>query len=428
MTMRVLVVGGGGREHALVWKLGQSPLVGEIICAPGNAGIAELAESVQVTPNDLDGIVRLAKERRVDLAVIGPEDPLAAGLADRLTEAGVATAGPSAAAARIESSKAWAKELMHEAGVPTGRAIAVDSIDAGRRAIAAFVAPVVVKADGLAAGKGVAVCDTIAAAERTLATYMDQRVFGDAGATVLIEEYLAGQEVSMLALTDGHTIYLLAPACDYKRAFDGDEGPNTGGMGVYTPVPAFDVDLHAEIQRTVLEPTVAALAVNGSPMCGVLYAGLILTADGPKVLEFNARFGDPESQVVLPTLNGDLATLLDAVARGRLADVATPRADGAAVGVVLASGGYPGAYQTGHPIDGLDRVPNDVLVFHAGTARDNGGRVVTAGGRVLTVVGHGPDLASARDRAYAGAAEISFYGMQMRQDIALREVQDQGGR
>jgi phosphoribosylamine--glycine ligase len=300
--------------------------------------------------------------------------------------------------------------------------VAVNTIEDGRRVIAEFGAPVVVKADGLAAGKGVAVCDTTDAAERTLTGYMDQRLLGDAGATVLIEEYLTGQEVSILALTDGRTIYPLAPACDYKRAFDGDVGPNTGGMGAYTPVPAFAEDLQAEIQRTVLEPTVAALAATGSPMRGVLYAGLILTEEGPKVLEFNARFGDPETQVILPTLDGDLAALLDAVVRGRLADIAAPSAHDAAVGVVLASGGYPGTYQTGHPIDGLDRVPDDVLVFHAGTVHDDAGRVVTAGGRVLTVVGQGSDLASARERAYAGAAAISFAGMQVRQDIALREI------
>ncbi|MDP8908005.1 MAG: phosphoribosylamine--glycine ligase [Chloroflexota bacterium] len=420
--MRVLIVGGGGREHALAWKLAQSSRVGDLLCAPGNAGTVALAETIGIPVSDLDGVVQLAGERRVDLVVIGPEDPLAAGLADRLAAAGIATAGPNAAAARIESSKVWAKDLMREAGVPTGRAVVVRSVVEGRRAIGEFGAPVVVKADGLAAGKGVAVCATIEEAEAVLHVFLDQRVLGDAGATLLIEEHLTGQEVSILALTDGRTTYQLAPACDYKRAFDNDEGPNTGGMGAYTPVPAVDDDLRRTIQQTILEPTVAALDARGAPMRGVLYAGLILTADGPKVLEFNARFGDPETQVVLPTLDGDLGELLHAVAHGRLDQVAAPEANGAAVGVVLASGGYPGAYRTGVPIDGLDSVPADVLVFHAGTARDAAGRIVTAGGRILTVVGCGPDLATAREHAYAGAGAISFPSMHHRHDIARREI------
>ena len=422
MGMRVLIVGGGGREHALAWKLAQSSRVGDLLCAPGNAGTAALAETIAIPVSDLDGLERLAGERSVDLVVIGPEDPLAAGLADRLAAAGIATAGPNAAAARIESSKAWAKNLMREAGVPTGRAVVVRSVVEGHRAIGEFGAPVVVKADGLAAGKGVAVCATIEEAEAALHVFLDQRVLGDAGATVLIEEHLTGQEVSILALTDGRTTYQLAPACDYKRAFDNDEGPNTGGMGAYTPVPAVDDGLRRTIQQTVLEPTVAALAARGAPMRGVLYAGLILTADGPKVLEFNARFGDPETQVVLPSLDGDLGELLHAVAHGRLDEIAAPQANGAAVGVVLASGGYPGAYRTGVPIDGLDHVPADVLVFHAGTGRDAAGRIVTAGGRIATVVGRGPDLASAREHAYTGAAAIRFPDMHHRRDIAQREI------
>jgi phosphoribosylamine--glycine ligase len=417
--MRVLVVGGGAREHALLWKLAQSPRVAALLCAPGNAGTAELAENLPVRATDVEAVVRTAVEQRADLVVVGPEEPLAAGLVDRLQETGVRAFGPTRAAARIESSKSWAKGVMGDAGVPTARAAVARTLEEAIAALGNFSLPVVIKADGLAAGKGVVVVGNRDEAFHVLTTFLEDRALGEAAATVVIEEFLRGQEVSVLALTDGSTIVPLAPACDYKRAFDRDRGPNTGGMGAYAPPPAVDAALLATIQRTILEPTVRAMADRGVPMRGVLYAGLMLTEAGPKVLEFNARFGDPETQVVLPLLDADLAELLSAVADGTLVDVPPfPPPDRAAVGVVLASGGYPAPYRTGLPIEGLEAVPDDLLVFHAGTRRDEGGRVVTAGGRVLTVVGLGSDLAAARERAYAGVAALSFEESHHRSDIA----------
>ncbi len=419
--MRILVVGGGGREHALVWKLAQSPRVEALFCAPGNAGTATLAESVPAM--GLDEVVAAATRLRADLVVVGPEAPLAAGLADRLAAAGVPVCGPTAAAARIESSKAWAKEVMAQAGVPTARAVIVDDLDAATHALADFAFPMVVKADGLAGGKGVVIAGSHAEAEMALTSLLEDRALGAAGSRVVLEEHLTGHEVSVLALTDGETVLPLTPACDYKRAYDNDFGPNTGGMGAYAPVPVMDDTLLQVVLATILEPTVRALNDRGTPLRGVLYAGLMLTAEGPRVLEFNARFGDPETQVILPLLDADLAGLLAAVATGELATVPSPPAPtGAAVGVVLTAGGYPGHYQTGLPIEGLDDVPDDVLVFHAGTRNDDAGRILSTGGRVLTLVGGGTDLASARDRAYAGAAAISFQDVQFRRDIALREI------
>jgi len=421
--LRILVVGGGAREHALLWKLAQSPRTGELLCAPGNAGTEQIAENLPIRAADCDAITEAAVSRQVDLVVVGPEEPLARGLADRLVAAGIPVCGPSESATRIESSKAWAKELMTEADVPTARATVIRDLAAGLSALDSFGFPVVIKADGLAAGKGVVIVSSRDEAFSVLSAFLEERALGDAGATVVIEECLVGQEVSVFALTDGEVVVPLTPACDYKRVADGDRGPNTGGMGAYSPVPAVDASLMATIRSTILEPTIRAMAERGAAMRGILYAGLMLTADGPKVLEFNARFGDPEAQVVLPILEADLVDLLEAVAHGRLASVAPPPPPRqAAVGVVLASGGYPGPYRTGVPISGLDELPSDVLVFHAGTRRDEDGRVVTAGGRVLTVVGMGSDLAGARERAYAGVAKIGFDDAHWRRDIALREI------
>ncbi len=413
-----MVIGAGGREHALLWKLAQSPAVGALFCAPGNAGTRALAESIPVRVADISAIVRAATEHRIDLVVVGPEDPLAAGLVDALTAAGIPAFGPTAAAARIESSKAFAKEVMAAAGVPTGRSVPVTDVAGGLAALSSFPLPVVLKADGLAAGKGVVICRRREEAVRFLTAMLDDRLLGDAGRTVLVEEFLTGPEISILSLTDGRTIRSLSPARDHKRAFDGDAGPNTGGMGVYAPLPDVDAAMLARIHDEVLVPTIGEMARRDTPFRGVLFTGLILTADGPKVLEYNARFGDPETQVVLPLLASDLFPLLKSVADGSLADVPEPR-DEAAVGVVLASGGYPGPYPTGLPISGLDDVPDDVMVFHAGTRLDADGQVVTAGGRVLTVVATGPDLAAARDRAYAGADRITFDRRHLRRDIAL---------
>ncbi len=429
--MRVLVIGGGGREHAIVWGLNRSERVDHVLCAPGNAGIAEIAEIHEIAVSDHDRLVHLARDEAVSLVVIGPEDPLAAGLSDRFAAAGIPVASPSAAAARIESSKAWAKALMHESGVPTAQAIAVQNRDDGINAIIDLAdeqGGVVIKADGLAAGKGVVVADTTSDAIQALDALITGKALGEAGATVVVEERLSGMEVSVLALTDGTTVRPLIPACDYKRVWDNDAGPNCGGMGAYSPVPAVDAEMLDEIKRTILEPVVGALAKHDAPMRGVLYAGLMLTDEGPKVREFNARFGDPETQVVIPILDADLGELLDAVAHGHLDESKPIRSKRAAVGVTLASGGYPGSYETGKAIHGLDEATamDDVLVFHAGTARNDAGEIVTAGGRVLTVVGLGDDLAAARGRAYAAADRITFDGVQRRQDIALREVAPTG--
>jgi phosphoribosylamine--glycine ligase len=421
--MRVLVVGSGAREHALLWKLAQSPRVATLLCAPGNAGTAELAENLAVRSTDIEAIVRVAIERRIDLVVVGPEEPLARGLVDRLDEAGIRAFGPTRAAARIESSKSWAKDVMAGAGVPTARSAVVRTLEDAIAALGIFSLPVVIKADGLAAGKGVVIAGDRDEAFHILTAFLEDRALGEAAATVVIEEFLRGVEVSVLALTDGESIVPLVPACDYKRVYDRDRGPNTGGMGAYAPPPAVDPAVLATIQSTILEPTVREMADRGTPMRGVLYAGLMLTETGPKVLEFNARFGDPETQVVLPLLDADLAELLAAVADGTLAEVPPPPApDRAAVGVVIASGGYPAPFKTGLTIAGLEEVPDDLLVFHAGTRRDDAGRITTAGGRVLTVVGVGNDLAAARDRAYAGVAALSFEGAHHRTDIAAREI------
>jgi len=423
--VRVLVVGGGGREHALVWKLAQSPRVGALWCAPGNPGTAELAESLPLAATNVDGLPRAAERLAVDLVVVGPEAPLAAGLADRLIAAGIPVCGPSRSASRIETSKAWAKEVMAEAGVPTARSVVVDEIGRARAALAGFGLPVVVKADGLAAGKGVVVAERREDAAAALAAFLERGALGEAGRRVVIEEHLAGEEVSVIALTDGERLALLPPARDHKRIFDGDRGPNTGGMGAYAPAPSLDATGLAEVERAILRPTLAALAGRGAPFRGALFAGLMLTGDGPKVLEFNARFGDPEAQAILPLLDGDLLSLVRGAAGEEELPASVP-SRGAAVAVTLASGGYPGAFGEGVPIRGLERVPADVLVFHAGTERAAGGELVTAGGRVLTVVGRGEDLAAARERAYAGVDAISFRGMRLRRDIAAPMRLDAG--
>ncbi|MGH2560036.1 MAG: phosphoribosylamine--glycine ligase [Thermomicrobiales bacterium] len=421
--MRVMVVGNGAREHALLWKLARSPLADTVCIAPGNAGTTPLGENIPIKANDLDGIVGAARARRVDLVVIGPEEPLALGLADRLEAAGIAVCGPSQAAARIESSKAWAKEIMARAGVPTARSVLVRDVATGRAALGEFGLPVVVKADGLAAGKGVVIAETTDQAVAVLTSFLHDQTLGAAGATVLIEECLVGQEVSVFALTDGETVIILPAACDYKRIFDGDKGPNTGGMGAYAPPPVADDAFLALVQSTMVEPVLRGMSDAGSPMRGILYAGLIVTADGPKIIEFNARFGDPEAQVVMPILAGDLLDLFWGIATGTLGDVPPPGpARGAAVCVVIASGGYPGAYKTGFPIAGLEQAGRDALVFHAGTRFDEEGRVVTAGGRILSVVGRDDNLADAYDQTYAAAASISFEGCQYRRDIAAREI------
>ena len=421
MATNVLLVGGGAREHALIWKLAASRQIGRLYCAPGNAGTESLAENLPLT--DFDTLSHEIEGRGIDLTIVGPEAPLADGLADVLTARGHLVFGPGAEAARIESSKAWAKEIMAAAGVATGQATACHTLQAALDAVYDMPLPLVVKADGLAAGKGVVICETRAAAEAAVRDMLEARSFGDAAATVLIEEYLTGQEVSFLALTDGESVLPLLPACDYKRIGDGETGPNTGGMGAYTPPRAVDDALQRRFLDEVIVPVVRKMGERGIQYRGVLYAGMMLTPDGPKVIEFNCRFGDPETQVILPMLDADLVALCEATARGELASL--PPIDwfpGACVGVVLASGGYPGAYTSGHPIGGLDATPDGGIVFHAGTTR-RGTETVTAGGRVLTCVARGADMTAARDLAYATADAITFDGAYRRGDIALREIE-----
>jgi phosphoribosylamine--glycine ligase len=417
--MNVLVVGSGAREHALLWTLRRSHGVDRLLAAPGNAGIASLAENVPVAATDVDALVRLVEEREIDLTVVGPEAPLVLGLADRLREAGRRVVGPSAAAARLEGSKAFAKNVMTRAGVPTASFVSfADSQSAIEFLAEGHPYPLVVKADGLAAGKGVWVCRDEEEARAAVTGMMVERRYGSAGSRIVIEEGLRGPEISLIALVDGRRAVALPLAQDHKRLLDGDVGPNTGGMGAYAPVPFLgDADRESLLDLAV-RPVVEALARSGTPYRGFLFAGLMLTEDGPRVLEYNCRLGDPEAQVLLPLLRDDLLPWLEAMADGSLPDQA-PRCAGAAVGVVLAAPGYPDLPEVGTPIHGLDDA-GDVLVFHAGTARDAAGRVVTAGGRVLTVVGMADTVPEAARTAYG--ARVSFEGMQRRCDIGRQAM------
>ena len=419
--MRIAVVGGGGREHALIEALAAHPDVERLFAVPGNAGTTARADNVPgIGIADPPALAAFAEAERVDLTVIGPEAPLVAGVADHFLDRGLAVFGPTAAAARIEGSKAFAKDVMAAAGVPTARAEVFRDAGQAVAALDRFGPPWVIKADGLAAGKGVTVTSDPAAARTAVEAALLGRAHGDAGCQILLEEYLDGPEASLFALSDGRTVVPLAPARDYKRVADGDQGPNTGGMGAYSPLPDFPESLVDEVRRTILEPTVAELSARGVRYQGLLYAGLALTSAGPKVVEFNCRFGDPEAQVVLPRLASDLTELLWATAEGVLAGQKVAWDPRACVTVVLASGGYPGSYRRGHEIQGLEAAEAlpDVHVYHAGTARDSGGVVRTAGGRVLAVTALGGDLPEARARAYAAAERIHFDGVHYRRDIA----------
>ena len=421
--MKVLVIGGGGREHALVWKLAQSPRVSQIYCAPGNAGIAELAECVPVGATEVAKLLAFAVERGIDFTVVGPEAPLCAGIVDAFLERGLKIFGPRQAGARLEGSKVFCKELFLKAGVPTARAEVFTNPADARAYVRQVGAPIVVKADGLAAGKGVIVAQSVAEAEQAIAEIMEQRVFGAAGAQVVIEECLTGQEASVMAVTDGKTYRILAAAQDHKRIFDGDQGPNTGGMGTYSPTPVVTAELDGVLDE-IFTRTLAGLRAEGIEYRGVLYAGLMLTPAGVKLLEYNCRFGDPETQVVVPRMDFDLLDVLEACADGRLDQLTLRWKPAAAVCVVMAAPGYPGQYPQGLPIDGLKDAAAlaNVCVFHAGTKRDAAGRVVTDGGRVLGVTALGADLPAAVTRAYDAVGRIHFDGAQYRRDIAHRAL------
>jgi phosphoribosylamine--glycine ligase len=418
--MKVLVVGSGAREHAIAWKMSQSLRLSDLWVVPGNAGTAVIGSGNRpVNASDIEGIVSLAKELRSDLVVVGPEDPLARGLVDRLTVEGIPAFGPTQSAARIESSKAFSKDLMVRHGIPTATARTFDNRTDARIYAESLPGGCVVKADGLAAGKGVFVCDTAEEAVAAIEKMMgEEAVFGASGRTVLIEERLTGREVSAMAFTDGVTVAPLPFSCDYKRIADGDEGPNTGGMGAYSPPLWLDESLEPVIHETITEAAVAAMMAEGVPFRGALYPGLMITKDGPRVIEFNCRLGDPEAQVLIPRLKSDLLEICLAVVNNRLSDAEIDWSTDAAVGVVIASGGYPDDYSTGYEVSGLNSLEDGVLVFHAGTRLTEDGRVVTSGGRVVTVTAMGSTLSDARAKAYRNVQRIHFTNAYYRRDIA----------
>ena len=422
--MNILVIGGGGREHTLAWKLSQSPKADKLYAIPGNPGMAEIAECVTgISIEDNAALVRFAREHEIGLAVVGPEVPLTNGAVDAFAAAGIKAFGPTKLAAEIEGSKAFSKGLMKKYGIPTAKYEVFTDAEKARTYVQEEGAPIVIKADGLAAGKGVIVAMTLAEAMAAIDEIMEDQAFGQAGSRVVIEEFMEGEEVSILTFTDGSVIKPMVSSQDHKRAYDGDEGPNTGGMGTYAPAPAATADVTAVVQKTILEPTIAAMQQEGRTYKGCLYAGLMITQEGPKVVEFNARFGDPETQVVLPLLESDLVDIMLACVDGKLAEQEIQWSDGAAVCVVLASGGYPKSYQKGYEITGLaEAKAAGNLVFHAGTAQQEG-RIVTAGGRVLGVVAKAGDIRSAVDHAYAGVKKIQFRDMQYRSDIAHRALE-----
>ena len=421
--MRILVIGSGGREHALVWKLSKSPLVKKIFVAPGNAGMDEVAESLPLAADKSVELADFAQTSQIDLTIVGPESPLVFGIVDYFNSRGLKIFGPSKAAARLEGSKAFAKTIMEKYGVPTARFRVFKELNEALEYLEKAQVPIVVKADGLAAGKGVIVAQTREEAAAAVTGILSSRIFGDAGVQVVMEECLSGEEVSILAVADGAHCLLLESSQDHKRAFDGDRGPNTGGMGAYSPVPMLDSQGIEQVRARIFEPVLKGMAEEGTPFTGILYAGLMLTAEGPKVLEFNVRFGDPEAQAILPRLKTDLLELFLAAVKGDLDKVPLVWDRSHSACVVLASAGYPGKYDVGRTITGLDKVKDlpDTWVFHAGT-RKNGSRIVTSGGRILSVVGLGSTLEAALGRAYQAADQIQFEGKQFRRDIGAHAL------
>ena len=421
--MRVLVVGSGGREHALMWKLNQSPEMSKLYCAPGNGGIGDVAELVDIGAEDVEALAEFAEMKDIDLTIVGPESTLAKGIVDLFEKRGLRIFGPTKAAARLESSKAFAKNLMKKYHIPTGQFAVFDDPQAARAYVRQLGVPIVVKADGLCGGKGTIVAHTLSEALGAIDLLMEDRIFKQAGERVIIEERLVGEEVSFLVVTDGSTALPLIPAQDHKRLHDGDKGPNTGGMGAYAPTPVVDQALAKQVMEQVIAPTIQAIANEGLTFKGVLYAGLMLTSEGPKVLEYNVRFGDPEIQAILPLLKSDLIPILDDAVEGRLSTAQCQWESGSCACVVLASGGYPGDFPIGKEIRGLDQFKNrrDLLVFHAGTKKDRG-RFVSWGGRVLNIIGLGPDLEAAVKHAYEAAGAISYDGAFYRKDIGFRAL------
>ncbi|MBO8171703.1 MAG: phosphoribosylamine--glycine ligase [Bacillaceae bacterium] len=422
--MKVLVIGQGGREHAIVWKLSQSPKVDKIYCAPGNGGIAELAQLVPISAMDFSGLAQFVKDEGIDLTVVGPEDPLTDGIVDFFEERQLQIFGPAKSAAIIEGSKAFTKELMKKYNIPTAEYASFDHYEEALAYVREKGAPIVVKADGLAAGKGVTVASTLEEAEKALQYIMVDQGFGEAGARVVIEECLAGQEMSILAFVDGETVKPMVPSQDHKPVFDGDKGPNTGGMGTYSPVPQIDDAIVEKAIAEILNPVARAMVQEGRPFRGILYAGLMVTDQGPKVIEFNARFGDPETQVVLPRLETDLLDIFLATVQGELENVEIKWKPEAALCVIMASGGYPGSYEKGKEIRGLKQLESDenIMVFHAGTKQE-GDKVLTSGGRVLGVTALAPDLEEAQRKAYEAVEKIKFDGAHYRTDIGSRAIQ-----
>ena len=421
--MKVLVIGSGGREHSLVWKIAQSPQVTKIFCAPGNPGISEIAECINIESEQTKLLYEFAIKEKIDLTVVGPEAPLADGIVDNFSKNNLNVFGPNKNAAILETSKAFAKHLMRKHGIPTADFREFDEYEHARKYVLTKGAPVVVKADGLSKGKGVFVCETMNAALRAIDSIMKDRVFGNAGDKVIIEEHLTGEEVSILAFTDGRTIIPMESSQDHKTIYDGDKGPNTGGMGAYSPVPLMTEDLYRQVEKEILVPTVHAMNREKRPYKGVLYVGLMITSYGPKVLEFNVRFGDPEAQVLLTRMKSDIVPIMLASISEKLDTIDLEWYSQASVCVVIASGGYPGRYNKGKQITGLDSLKNqeDIHVFHAGTKTENG-RIVTSGGRVLNVVACGDDIKEAQKNVYDAASKISFEGAHYRKDIASKAI------
>lgn len=421
--MNILIIGGGGREHTLVWKMVQSSRVKKVYCAPGNGGISQLAECLPIQATDIPALVNLAREKEIDFTIVGPEVPLAAGIVDEFGEEGLRIFGPTRAAAELEASKVFAKRIMQKYGIPTGEGEIFSQPQEAIAYIRRKGAPLVVKADGLAAGKGVSVCPTVKEAEEAINRIMVEKSFGEAGNQVIVEECLEGEEASFIAFTDGETILPLITSQDHKPVYDGDKGPNTGGMGAYAPAPVVSPELAATVMERIFVPVVKGMREEGRKFQGVLYAGLMIISSGPQVMEFNVRFGDPETQAILPLLKSDLLEPLEACLTGNLSSVNLQWNEGTALCVVMASGGYPGSYQKGKEIQGLEELAGEeeVVIFHAGTALKEG-KVVTAGGRVLGVTGRGKNIEEAREKAYQAVERIKFADRYYRKDIGARAL------